>query len=142
MAVNFFNEEINYNLPQKRAIKSWIANTCQNEYRILGEINIIFVSDDYLLDINEKYLNKSHLTDIITFNYNQNDVINGDIFISIPTVKDNSKNFKTSVSREVHRVIVHGILHLVGYEDHTDEERSIMRNKEDTYLDFFYSNMH
>jgi len=135
MPVKFFNEDSNYQLQQKRIIKDWIKNTIQNEKDKLGAINYIFTSDNYLLTINNEYLSHNYYTDIITFNYCDNNTINGDIFISIDSIRNNSARFGVTFINELHRVMIHGILHLIGYDDQTDEQKAIMREKENYYLD-------
>ncbi len=135
MVVKFFSEDISYNFKNKKQTISWIHNSISEEKRITGDINIIFTSDKYLLGINKQYLNHNYFTDIVTFNYCEKDIINGDIFISVETVKNNSARFDVNFIAELKRVIIHGILHLVGYDDQNDEEKAIMREKENYYLD-------
>lgn len=100
----------------------------------IGNISLIFCSDNYLLDINIKYLNHNYFTDIITFNYVEGEIISGDLFISIDRVKENAIEFETMWIKELYRVIFHGLLHLIGYNDKTEEEKKIMKIKEDLYL--------
>lgn len=114
----------------KRKIKSLILN----ETYTPGDISIIFCSDDYLHAINKKYLEHDYYTDIVTFNYVEDSVISGDLFISINRVKENAKTFQSKFVVELYRVVFHGILHLVKYNDKTDAEQKQMRNKEDYYL--------
>jgi probable rRNA maturation factor len=133
--IHFFAEEIKFSLPQKKKTKNWINSIICSENKVLGNLNIIFCSDKYLHDLNIKYLNHDTLTDIITFDYAEMpDEISGDIFISIERVTENSKIFKNSFSSELNRVIAHGILHLIGYQDKTTKEARIIRQKEDYYL--------
>ena len=139
MPINFFEEDIKFSLPNKIITKSWIKSACFEEGNQVGNINIVFVSDRYLLEINKKYLNKSYFTDIITFNYNTNNIISGDIFISIDTVRDNSITYGSDFLMEVRRMIIHGILHLMGYNDKSSNDKIIMTEKEDHYLEFIYS---
>ena len=101
----------------------------------MGNINIIFCSDNYILDVNVKYLGHDYFTDIITFDYCEKNILSGDLFISIDTVRDNAEFYKTEFQDELNRVIVHGLLHLIGYDDHTPEEQKIMREKEIYYLE-------
>lgn len=135
MPVKFFNEDYSYQLKSKKRLKLWIDNTIREEGCQQGDINFIFTSDKYLLDINKKYLNHNYYTDIVTFNYCINSTINGDIFISIETVKNNSRRFGVNMIEELHRVIIHGILHLIGYDDQNDTQKALMREKENYYLD-------
>ena len=129
-----FHYEINFSLKNKVSISKWIDHTIRTENKITGDINYIFCSDDYLLARNIKYLKHDSLTDIITFNYCEGNKINCDIMISIDRVKENSSIFETSFLEELYRVMIHGILHLVGYDDKTEKEKNIMRKKEDFYL--------
>ncbi len=137
MNINYFAEEVEYSIEKKEALNKWIEATIIEENFSCGDINIIFTSDKYLLEINKKYLSHNYYTDIITFSYNDNDIINGDIFISIDTVRKNAEKFNVSDEKEIHRVIIHGILHLVGYHDKTDEEQEEMTKKENYYIDKF-----
>jgi rRNA maturation RNase YbeY len=100
----------------------------------VGDISVIFCSDRYLLDINLKYLNHNYHTDIITFNYVEGDILSGDLFISVDRVKENAIEYDVIWTKELYRVIFHGLLHLAGYNDKTDEEIRLMREKEDYYL--------
>jgi len=135
MDINFFSEDIDYKLKNKTKIRNWIRETIKNENRIPGTINIIFTSDKYLLNINNQFLSHNYFTDIVTFNYCENETIIGEIFISKETVLNNSKRFFVSFEDEILRVIIHGVLHLIGYNDHSSEEKKIMREKENEYLD-------
>ena len=124
--------------PPPRPPGCWPAHTSRippHEIKKLGNINIIFCSDNYILDVNVKYLGHDYFTDIITFDYCEKDILSGDLFISIDTVRDNAEFYKTEFNDELNRVIVHGLLHLIGYDDHTPEEQKIMREKENYYLE-------
>ncbi len=134
MSVKFFNEEIKFTLKQKAPLKTWIINTITSEQFKAGEINYIFVSQKEILRINKQYLNHNYFTDIITFNYCEKNIINGDIYICIETVKNNSTRFNVTFIEELQRVMIHGILHLIGYDDQNDEEKRMMREKENFYL--------
>lgn len=131
--VNFCNEDVEINLPEEKLIE-WINNTIKNEQQKTGEINYIFCSDKYLLDVNKKYLNHDYYTDVITFDYTENKTVSGDIYISIDTVNENAKEYSKNSQHELFRVMIHGVLHLLGYKDATDEEKQEMRNKEDFHL--------
>jgi len=135
MPINFFTEDSSFTLKNKRKLKYWIQDTVQLENCKTGEINYIFTSDKYLLNINKQYLSHNYYTDIITFNYCENKVINGDIYISIDTVKNNSTRFAVTFNEELNRVMIHGVLHLLGYDDHNEKEKSQMREKENYYLE-------
>ena len=135
MAILFFNEDIKFNLTQKKLLKSWIKQVIANENKICDSINFIFTSDKFLLEINKKFLSHNYFTDIVTFNYCTDNLISGDIYISLETVKNNSISFNVSMIEELYRVMVHGVLHLIGYNDSNELEKSRMREKEDFYLD-------
>ena len=105
----------------------------------LGEISVVFCSDDYLLNMNKQYLNHDYYTDIITFDYSDNRIVSGDLFISFDRVKENASIYAVPINYELCRVIYHGILHLCGYKDKSEEEKIAMRGKENEYLDLFVS---
>ena len=131
----FFAEGTKYLHRGKRKTREWIDKIILKEGYKQGDINIIFCSDDYLHQINLKYLKHNTLTDIVTFNMSENEgVISGDIYISIERAKENARTYQVSTSQEVMRLIVHGILHLAGYKDKTLEDKENMRAKEDYYL--------
>ncbi|GAB1444996.1 MAG: rRNA maturation RNase YbeY [Cyclobacteriaceae bacterium] len=135
MAVRFFSEEITFKIAHPRKTTSWIKEVIKKEKGQLDELNYIFCSDKYLLSINQQYLKHNTLTDIITFsNAKKGQPISGDIYISIERVKENAKQFKTSFDEELHRVIIHGILHLLGYKDKKPDDKALMRKKEEAYL--------
>ena len=132
--IRFFSEDVIFDFNQKLLTKRWLKLVAESEHRNIGDINIIFCSDPYILDINMKYLQHDYYTDIITFDYCESDILSGDLFISIDSVRDNSSEFSSSFNDELNRVIVHGLLHLIGYDDHNDEDIAVMRSKEDFYL--------
>ncbi len=129
-----FNYEINFELENAISTSNWVSNVIIDEDFQEGEINYIFCDDDYLLEKNIKYLNHNTLTDIISFDYTMGKLISGDIFISIDRVRENAIEFDNSFQEELHRVIIHGILHFVGYNDKSSQEKLLMRSKEDFYL--------
>ncbi len=133
-SISFHSEGVSFELETVKQTKVWIIKAIQNEGKTLGEISYIFCSDDYLHKINLQHLNHDTYTDIITFNYCEDNTLNSDIFISIDRVKDNAKTYNVDFITELHRVIIHGVLHLVGYNDKTDDEQEIMTSKEDFYL--------
>ncbi len=133
--VSYFLQDIDFVFKHKRLNNSWLKLVAESEIKKLGNINIIFCSDNYILDVNVKYLGHDYFTDIITFDYCEKDILSGDLFISIGTVRDNAEFYKTEFNDELNRVIVHGLLHLIGYDDHTPEEQKIMREKENYYLE-------
>jgi rRNA maturation RNase YbeY len=111
-----------------------VKDLLREENKVLGEISIIFVTDEYLLEMNKQYLNHDYYTDIITFDYCEKNIVNGDLFISVERVDENSRIFESGFLFELQRVIIHGVLHLCGYKDKTTEEESMMRNLENKYL--------
>lgn len=132
--VSYFTEDITFPFKLKRLTSKWLKFVAHSEARRLGDISIIFCSDQYILDVNRKYLNHDYYTDIITFDYCEGDLLSGDLFISIDSVRENAAFYGTAFENELNRVIVHGVLHLIGYDDHTEEEIALMRSKEDFYL--------
>ncbi len=132
--IEFFSEKTDFQINNREILIQWIKQTAEEENHKIGEISIIFTSDDNLLEINQKYLNHDYYTDVITFDYSEKDTIAGDIFISIDRVKENAQIYNSNFEQELHRVIIHGILHLVGYKDKTEEDQKLMRQKEDYYL--------
>lgn len=132
--IDFFCEDIQFDNVDENLITNWINEVITKEKKIVGNITYIFCSDAYLLNINQQYLKHDYFTDVITFDYSENEFISGDIFISIDTVNDNSKDLNINLNDELYRVMVHGVLHLCGYNDKTIEEKIIMTNKENFYL--------
>ncbi|MFA9391464.1 MAG: rRNA maturation RNase YbeY [Prolixibacteraceae bacterium] len=135
--VNFFNEDVAFKLKGIIRLRKWISEICKLHDKSLGELSYILCSNQYILKINKDFLNHNYFTDIITFNYNEGNKISGDIFISIETVKENSIDYNVSFENELRRVIIHGILHLIGFDDKTDDQKLIMRQKEDEALNIF-----
>ncbi|MNI41259.1 Endoribonuclease YbeY [compost metagenome] len=136
-AISFFTESVTYNLPQKLKIKKWLKASIEKEGFKLGELNFIFCSDEYLLGINQQYLNHDTYTDIITFdNSDKEKLIVSDIFISIERVKENALTFKTNEFDEVCRIMIHGTLHLLGYKDKGKTAKALMTQKEDEHLSY------
>jgi len=135
LPIHFFLEDISFTLKQKGLIRSWVKNTIVEEGFKLKELNFIFCSDNYLLSMNQGYLKHDTLTDIITFdNSEQKRVIVGDIFISLERIRENAQSFKVTTESELHRVMIHGTLHLLGYADKGKEAKALMTSKEDLYL--------
>jgi probable rRNA maturation factor len=134
-SIRFFSEKIRFKIPHPRKTTSWIKKSIAQEGLALSSLNIIFCTDEYLAEMNEQYLGHKTLTDILTFDHSGlDDTISGDIFISIPRIRENAVHFKTTFDLELHRVIIHGVLHLIGYGDKTARQKSRMREREDTYL--------
>lgn len=129
-----FAFQTNCSLKKRTILKQWIKAIVENNKKEVGEISYIFCSDEQLLEINKEFLNHDYYTDIITFDYSETDVVSGDLFISIERIQDNAKTLKTSYQEELHRVIIHGVLHLLGYKDKTEEESENMRKLEDECL--------
>jgi rRNA maturation RNase YbeY len=135
--IHFFEEDIRVTLKNKLALKAWLKYVATAEGKKIGELNYVFCSDNYLLEINKQYLNHHTLTDIITFDQSENPKkVEGDIYISYERVLENGATLGTG-KQELFRVIVHGLLHLLGYKDKKAEEQKIMREKEDFYLNLF-----
>ncbi|MFD0990531.1 rRNA maturation RNase YbeY [Mariniflexile jejuense] len=129
-----FNYETDFLLDDEAKISDWIGNVVKDEGCTLEEINYIFCDDDYLHKINVEFLQHDDLTDIISFDYSVGKNIQGDIFISVERVADNANDFNVSFTEELHRVLVHGVLHYCGYKDKTDADAKQMRDKENHYL--------
>ena len=129
-----FNYENDFKLPNETQISNWISTVITSENCKEDEINYVFCDDDYLHKLNVDFLNHDTLTDIISFDYSVGKTLQGDIFISTERVADNAKDFEVTFQEEVHRVLVHGILHYCGYKDKTEEEAKLMREKENFYL--------
>jgi probable rRNA maturation factor len=134
-SIRFFSEEINFKLHHPFKTSSWIKLVIQKEKKTLASLSYIFCSDSHLLNLNETYLKHSTFTDIITFDFTDHTKeINGEIYISIERVTENARKFKTSFDEELHRVIIHGVLHLVGYNDNNSSKKAQIRKKEEAYL--------
>ncbi len=132
----YYNFETDFYLENKDKISNWIAKTIESEGCELIEISYIFCNDEYLLEKNIKFLNHDTLTDIISFDYSVGKQISGDIFISIERVRENAKLYKSDFLSELHRVIIHGVLHYCGYKDKNKLDAKLMREKENKYLKF------
>jgi len=137
MHINFYTEDVKYQLVGKRKIRCWLSAVMAEEQKEAGEISYIFCSDDFLLQMNKQYLHADYFTDVITFDYCEENLVSGDIFISVDRVKENAKLYKQPFFSEMLRVILHGILHLCGYKDNTKKEQAKMREKEEYYLQKF-----
>ncbi len=136
--IHFHTEEISFTLKNKTHLKKWISTAIEQNERKIGEISFVFCSDRYLLSINQKYLKHDTYTDIITFDYSKSSTglpISGDIFISLERVKENAKKFSKKTDEELHRVMIHGILHLLGFKDKTAEQKKEMREAEENCLE-------
>lgn len=133
-----FNYELDFSLQKEEQYEAWIESIIASEGFLTGEINYIFCTDEYLHDINVKYLDHDTLTDIISFDYTENQVVGGDIFISIERVKDNAADFAVAFDVELLRVMAHGVLHYCGYKDKGEEDEALMRQKEEEKMKMFH----
>ncbi|RIJ37633.1 rRNA maturation RNase YbeY [Pontibacter oryzae] len=133
--IEFFSEDIEFELNNPDKVSEWISTVIEKHEQDLSNLTYIFCSDDYLHEINLEYLDHDTLTDIITFNNADEDgIVEGDIFISIDRVRDNATDHGTSFEDELHRVLIHGVLHLLGFKDKSEEEEALMRKEEDSSL--------
>jgi probable rRNA maturation factor len=133
--ISFFEEEISFKLKDKRKLKTWITEICQEYNKKVGNINYIFCDDEYLLKINNDYLKHDYYTDIVTFDQSEKkDAVDGELYISLDRVADNAKTLAITFEKELHRVIIHGILHLLGHGDKTDKDEAKMRQIENKFL--------
>lgn len=112
----------------------WLKDVCSKEGHNLGDLSLVFCSDSYLLQVNQEYLNHDYYTDIITFDYTNDNLVSGDLFISIDRVRDNANSYNVEFLNELQRVVVHGVLHLLGYKDKSENDQKLMRQKENEYL--------
>lgn len=134
--IQFSSIDSVFELQNPTLYKNWLAEVIRSEEKISGEIHYIFCSDSYLLDINNKYLDHDYFTDVISFSTTSKSmIVSGEIYISVDRIKDNAKFHKCSFEHELSRVMVHGLLHLIGYNDQSTEEKSLMTRKEDIYID-------
>ncbi len=133
MNINFFNEDVSVKISQKN-LKKWIRFTIEKEGFICGNLSFVFCSDEYLLKINKEYLSHDYYTDVVTFDYVEDKKISGDIFISVDRVMENADEYKVSFKDELDRVIIHGVLHLLGFKDKSQSLKKKMTEKEDEYL--------
>jgi len=129
-----FNYETDFKLRNDFEISNWISSVITSEERKEGDINYIFCDDEYLHKLNVEFLNRDSFTDIISFDHSLGKILHGDVFISVERAEENAKDFGVSFDEEVHRLIVHGLLHYCGFKDKTAEDAKIMRDKEDFYL--------
>jgi len=132
--VSYFTEDTSFAFKEKRLTSRWLKFVAESEAKRLGDIAVIFCSDNYILNINIQYLQHDYYTDIITFDYCEGNRLSGDLFISVDSVRENALLYKTEFADELNRVIVHGLLHLMGYDDHAPEDVAVMRAKENYYL--------
>jgi probable rRNA maturation factor len=133
-AIHFHSELPRFKLLKRQALIKWLNTVILSCKRATGELNFVFCSDDYLLDLNIRFLSHDYYTDVITFDYSEKKIVSGDIYISLDRVKDNAKTQKLEFDDELHRVMVHGVLHLLGYTDKGKGNKLRMRKLEDKYL--------
>ena len=136
MAIFLHSEVPNFSFEKKKIIKDWLREVILSEESLVGDLNFIVVSDEELLRINQKFLKHDYYTDVITFNYNVKALISGDVYMSYERIVENALNFSIPVILELNRVMVHGLLHLIGYKDETKDQKEEIRSKENQYLAF------
>ncbi len=128
--IHFISQDLDFTLPDEDFTRQWLINCAKSEQCFIGTLNYIFCSDEYLIEKNNQYLNHDTYTDIITFDYSDGGVLGGDVLISIDRVKENASELSIEFDTELSRVMAHGLLHLAGYGDKSDEEATLMREKE------------
>ena len=133
-----YQYEANFELGADNKYTDWINNIIKGEQRELGNLDYVFCTDDYLYSLNEKYLGHKTYTDIITFDYSEGNTVSGEIYISVDRVKENAERYNVDFYTELQRVMAHGVLHLMGFNDKTDEERKFMRDKENEKINLFH----
>lgn len=141
MSIVYFAEDVTFPKLKRRLTSGWIKSVIVNEGKSLGDISFIFCSDSYLLKVNQKYLEHDYYTDIITFDYVEGKTISGDIFISVDRVGENSIQFSKSFENELNRILVHGVLHLIGYKDKSKKDKKLMTQKENIYLNLLENSL-
>ena len=134
MAIFFSTENIDFELADEPKVKKWILAVVGAQGKRVGNLNYLFCDDSYLINVNRTYLNHDTYTDIITFDYVEGNVVSGDILISVERVRENATLFNSSFEQELRRVIIHGVLHLLGQADKSDEDAAVMRRKEESAL--------
>lgn len=137
MKIKIFYDEIAYRLRNSRSYLTKIEEVIRSEKLLPGDLSFIITTDKNLIVINSEFLNHNYFTDVIAFDYNEGKVLNGEIYISLETVRSNANNYKVSLKKELLRVMIHGTLHICGYDDNTAKEKEIMKLKEDYWLDIF-----
>ena len=135
-AIKFYSEDTSFKLNGRRVLRDWIRNVVEQHHCTCGEIAIVICSDAFLLNINQQFLHHDEFTDIVTFDYCEQKMVSGDLFISIDRVRENSLKHKVTLNEELHRVIIHGVLHLLGFKDKTPDAKIQMTREENKMLDF------
>ena len=138
MSTHIYYSDIKVRIGRTKEIKSILESIVAEEGKIYGDVSFVITSDENVLTINKEFLHHNYYTDVITFDYCEADVVNGEIYISIDTVRNNSKIFKVKLLDELFRVMIHGVLHLCGYDDKTDEQKIVMRQNEEKWLNRLY----
>jgi probable rRNA maturation factor len=137
VAIRFHSEQIKFNIGEKSRHKNWISTCIDIHGKKPGAINFIFTSNVQILHINMEYLNHNYFTDVISFDYTEKERISGDIFISVDQVKANAEHFHTEFTDELRRVMIHGVLHLIGFRDDSKADKEVMRQKENEALNLW-----
>jgi probable rRNA maturation factor len=137
LSIKIFYDDIDFRLRGWKEVRKIIEKVISNEGKFSGDLNFIISNDESIRNINNVFLKHDYFTDVITFNYNEGEILNGEVYISIDTVKCNSNNYKVSLKNELVRVIIHGTLHLCGYDDKTSDEKALMRTLENKWLSYF-----
>ena len=132
--IRYHTQDVTMPAIDPQRISQWIDAVAASHGRRLGEVNYIFMDDPGILAVNRQFLGHDYYTDIITFDYTEGDILSGDLFISIDSVRENARIYGATFEDELDRVMVHGVLHLLGYDDHTDEQTAVMREKENYYV--------
>ena len=133
-----FNYETDFELDHEADFSKWLSTVILSENKKEGDINYVFCDDEYLLEINQQYLDHDTLTDIISFDYSVGNELHGDIFVSVERVRENASDFNVTFHEEIKRVLVHGVLHYCGYKDKSESDEQIMRKKEDEKMQMFH----
>ncbi|MBS1506897.1 MAG: rRNA maturation RNase YbeY [Bacteroidetes bacterium] len=142
MPIRFYSEDVAFKIKKPRNTSKWIKLAAQKERQSISEITYIFCSDRFLLPLNQKFLNHDTLTDIITFDYSSDGKISGEIYISVERVEENAQKFECPFDNELRRVMIHGVLHLMGYKDKKAGDKITMRKKEEAYLSLWTKTFH
>lgn len=140
MSIHFFNEDLPLPKLKKRLTANWLKEVILFEGKRVGNVSFIFCSDAYLLDVNKKFLDHDYYTDVITFDYVEGNVISGDIFISLDRVSENANSLNISFLDELNRIMVHGVLHLLGYKDKSKDDKNLMTEREDYFIKLLNAN--
>ena len=136
MSLSFINKHPTFHISLTRELREWFLKAMEEERYRLGKLNFIFLTDQELLQINQVYLNHDTLTDIITFDYNKENMVFGEIYISLDRIQENARSNRIDFDLELHRILIHGLLHLLAYKDKNYEDKMLMTQKEDYYLSF------